>query len=70
MTKKIEITNQHYNGWEPETGIEYTCTSCWEVCLGRWFKYCPQCGVQLIWLTNDEEINEQQRKLWVFERDA
>jgi len=61
MTKKIVMTNQHYNGWEPETGIEFTCTNCWQVCIGRWFNYCPQCGVKLIWKTDDRLLDESRK---------
>ena len=62
MTKQIEITNQHFNEWDPECGIEFTCTECWEVCLCRHYKFCPLCGVQLIWATDDRALDEMRYK--------
>jgi len=59
MKKPETITDQHYNGWDPECGVEFTCSKCWKVCL-RWdYKFCPFCGVELIW-----DIDENKKNLY------
>ena len=61
--KEIEITMQHYNSWDPECGIEFTCTNCWKVCLRGGDNYCPQCGVKLKWTVDFKELAKKQMQL-------
>ena len=49
MQKTTEITKESFHGQDGYYGTFFTCSSCNEHFIITRFKFCPDCGVRLVW---------------------